>query len=465
MTGNPEPVEMRLLHRLPPHDIDAEESVIAACIVSESEGDVGDIVALLQSVDFFREKNGFVFGAIAELFRRDGCDGINQITVSHALAQRGELEEVGGQTYISDLIRQLPTALGVQFYARLVKDAADSRSLISAASGIMERAYQSPWAETRDQGIEMLLAVGGAGLRSRSRTAHEILVDERLFDAIESHMEDPTLISGLPTGFHQLDLMLDGWQGGTVTLISAETSLGKTAFVQDRLNWLRAAGHKVGVFTTEMGRRSWLRRVVYQQAELDRQGLRGRVLGYTTGERERVRDAMVSLDSDLLRISDIGSPSVAQIKTEARRWRAQGVEIVAIDHIDMVGAKGGGRTAELEAATAEIHSLATDLEIPILMVSHMSRPGASNSGSKMHRLKNSGSKEQDADVVMFLEPVTRDEGGDYYLSPDEARALVARQQWVSVDLDVAKNRDGSVGKIHLLQDWRRGGRFFEQAYS
>lgn len=448
--------------QVPPHDQGAEEAVVAACMVPDGWAFIPEITATVSTKDFWFANARLAFASICRLTEQ-GSEP-NPITVAFDLSGRGELEETGGQSFLHEWVRDLSTPIGAVWYAGLVRECSLARDVIQAASQVLQMAYDTPgeWRSAVELGIDRLLSVGGEAVGSRSRTAHEILVEDRLLDSIEAHMEDPTMLSGLPTGFPLLDLMLDGWQPGTVTLISAETSIGKSAFTQDRMNWLVSSKYAVGVFTTEMGRKSWLRRVVYQQAELDRQALRKRTAGYSSGERSAVRDAMDKLDTDLLSICDIGAPSVAQIKTEARRWRAKGMlDALAIDHIDMVGQKGGGRTAELEAATAELHSLATDLEIPILVVSHMSRPGQSNTGSKLHRLKNSGSKEQDADVVMFLEPVNRE--GDI-LDPDQARATVAQQQWVSVDLDVQKNRDGNVGKIRLIQDWRRGGRFFEQEY-
>jgi len=284
-----------------------------------------------------------------------------------------------------------------------------------------------------------------------------------LADDVEAFLAAPRALRGISSGLPKLDGFLGGIQRGAVYLFGAETSLGKSLFVQDRVRWWALKGLRCLVFTTEMSANQVGWRTVFQLAGVDPYRLRhtGQVSVET---REAVRDANERFNTLPLHFCDRGDLGVSHLLSEVRKAKTRfgGLDMVAIDHIDMVkGQRGNGsKTQELEDTTAMVKAMAREEDVPVFEVSHLSRVNQGSAQNRNSRFRNSESKPQDADVAMFLAPVNAD-GSE--MTSDEARGRMSNPGLLQVRLEITKNRWGPTGSVPLWLSWQQGGRFVEYA--
>lgn len=442
--------------RMPPFDAEAEEAVLVTMLMRPEQ--IPDIASAVKPADFFREKNSWAYEAVMAVYDRDGAEGVNQASVAHELARRDLLESAGGQAWIADAIRHCPTVDGGGFYPDIVHRAAIYRRMISAASRIAQLAYEAPDDVTAamDQATELLLRVNPESVKSSSQTFHEALTGG-LADWFDAHLEDPGALRGMSTGIARLDEIIDGYQRGSVYVIAAETSVGKSLFVMDQVIRLAEDGHESLIFSSEMNAASVFRRAVFSIAGIDRQAMR-RVGSYTNAQRAEILKAEGIGDELPITVCNPGGLTVPGIRGEIRRLTARGpLAMVVIDHIDHVTGSSGRRTTNLEEIMRDLKAIAEKHDVAMIIVSHMSRP--SLTGGKISRLKNSSSKEQDADVVMFLQPVEWIDGHWVEMAQEAAQIRKSEQGSIDVRLEVFKNREGMTGFVPLRQSWQRGGRF------
>jgi len=447
------------IDHLPPFDAEAEEAVFATMLMRPEQ--IPDIAATVKAGDFFREKNGWAFEATMAVYERDGPQGVHQASVAHELARRDLLESVGGQAWIADTIRQCPTVDGGDFYPEIVHRAATYRRMISAASRISQLAYEAPDDVTgaMDRAMDLLLAVNPEMVKSASQTFRETL-SGGLSKWFDEHMDNPQLLRGMSTGIERLDGIIDGYQRGSVYVVAAETSVGKSLFVMDQVIRLAMDGHPALIFSSEMNAASIFRRAVFSMAGIDRQ--RMRLMGYYSDEqRAAILGSEARGDQLPITVCNPGGLTVAGLRGEIRRLSARGpLDVVVIDHIDHVTGGSGRRTTDLEEIMRDLKALAEKQDVALIVVSHMSRPSLTS--GKISRLKNSSSKEQDADVVMFLQPVEWIDGQQVEMAQEAAQIRKSQQGWLDVRLEVFKNREGGTGFVSLRQSWNHGGRFLSQ---
>lgn len=425
-----------------------------------------EVMGRLAEGDFFREKNGTVYAAIAAVHNRG--EVANMVTVAHELARLDRLEGVGGMTYLSDVIQQLPSHIGAMFYADIVRKCAINRELIHTATGIMQMAYANPpdVRATLDRAATMVLGVGGTIVGDRAQTAEQIMLDagpngRSLFDELEAHMEEPWKLAGMSTGIRGLDFLTDGYQPGNVYVYAAETSLGKSQFAFDRILYQLLQGRSATMFATEMSKKQVVSRLTYMQAAIDRIQRR-RENHYNQDHRFAMRDAMEKVRSLPFVVVPAAGMSVNQFRAECRRWESRGMtDHIVVDHMDHLTGTTSRPVDTVSEVMAGAKGVAEDYGACMHLVSHMNRKTDAGQ-SKLSRLLNGGAKERDADGVIFIVPVKRTEGGEVVeMLSDEARSTVASRGGVLVDIEVAKMRGGSVGTISAYQDWRNhGGKFF-----
>lgn len=450
------------LERLPPHDIEAEEAVVAALMV-DAEAMLG-VVGILKASDFFREKNGWVYEACLALWERD--EAINQITVAHELATRDRLEDAGGQAYLADLIRRLPTSLGVEFYARIVKRDATYRGLIHAATGIMQMAYEAPAEiETVFSRAENLLQRlrGGEDFR-------DFVHIRQLLDAYLDQDPDEVQrleLSAIRTGFSDLDTLLTGLKRSDLVIIGARPSVGKSSFA---LGIARNAAilqrANVAFFSLEMSSEQLAIRLLSGESGVDSNRLR---LGQNTEiEERRVVNAAARLSEANIWFDDSPMLNAAELRSKARRLanEARQLDLIVIDYLQLMQGEGTSgrenRVQEISYISRMLKSLARELDVPIIALAQLSR-AIENRHPRipmLSDLRDSGSIEQDADIVMFL---SREE---LYVTPE---------QWAQQHPDlpesayprgvaqviVAKHRNGPTGTVELrfrdrlarFEDW------------
>lgn len=450
------------LERLPPHDIEAEEAVIASLMVDPDA--MLAVVNILQPTDFFREANGWIYDACLALWNRD--EVINQITVAHELATRDQLQAVGGQTYLAEIIHRLPTSIGVQFYARIVKRDATYRALIQAAAAIMQMAYEAP-AE-----IDNVFS-RAESLIHRIRNGESFRDFLHIRQVLDAYLEqDPAEVERLKltaihTGFTDLDTLLAGFKRSDLVVIGARPSVGKSAFaLAIARNAAILQNANVAVFSLEMSAEQLAVRLLSAEASVEANRLR---LGQNTEIEERkVIDAAARLSEANIWFDDSPFLTVAELRARARRLAAQagGLDLIVIDYLQLMHGDNPtnreNRVQEISYISRTLKSLARELDVPIVALAQLSRAIEARHPRipMLSDLRDSGSIEQDADIVIFL---SREE------------LYVTLEQWMQQHPDlpesaypkgvaqviVAKNRHGPIGTVELrfrdrfarFEDW------------
>ena len=439
-----------VLEKLPPHDIAAEEAVVAACLVDSEV--IFKVAPILRPEHFFREKNGWVFEAVRTLWDRN--EAINQITVAHELARRDRLEPIGGVAYLAQIIADLPTVVGVEYYAQIVARDAVYRDLISLAGKVAQRAYEGGsdleqvigWAET-----QLMALRAGEAVRDfvHIRTLLEKYLEESGLDG-EEPTTGPQVIR---TGFIDLDTLLGGLKRSDLVILAARPSMGKSALA---MSFARNAAvgqkAKVAVFTLEMSADQVAQRLLSSEANVDSTRLR---LGeHTEAEERRIMHAMGVLASSDIYIDDTAVLTVGEMRGKALRLqREHGLDLVVVDYLQLMQGNGGrndNRVQEISMISRTLKTIARELNVPVVALSQLSRAVESRTPHipMLSDLRESGSIEQDADVVMFI---YRE---DYYKSREEHESINPERPARSfpagiAQVIIAKHRNGPVGNVDL----------------
>lgn len=435
-----------LADRLPPHDIEAEEAVIASILV-DSEA-IYRVAPILKAEDFFRAKNGWAYEACLSLFERN--DSINQVTLGHELARRDRLEEMGGLAYLSRLVTELATPVGVEHYAGIVKRDSVYRRLIEVASRIAQMGYNGgpDLEETLSRAETMLLA-----LRSGERLSDFIHIKEILDGFWEGNGLE-SLRNGLEgnvrTGFADLDTLLGGLKRSDLIILAARPSLGKTSLA---LNIARNAAvgqnAKIALFSLEMAAEQLAQRLLASESGVDSTRLR---LGlHTEAEERRVMNALGVLAAADIWVDDSAVLRMPEIRGKALRLsRDRGLDLVIVDYLQLIHGteRGDNRVQEISYISRALKELARELDVPVVAVSQLSRAPELRSPHipMLSDLRESGSIEQDADLVVFI---YREE---VYVRKDEWEAQHADGSPYpagDAQIIVAKNRNGPTGTLHL----------------
>ena len=448
--------------RLPPHDIEAEEAVVAALMV-DSQAMIS-VHGILKPHDFFREKNGWVFEACTDLWQRD--DAVNQITVAHELATKDRLEDVGGQAFLADTIRRLPTSLGVEFYARIVKRDATYRGLIHAATGIMQMAYEAP-AEVENvfSRAEDLLQRLRGGENFREFVHIRQLLDAYL-DQDPDEVERKEL-TAIRTGYNDLDTLLTGLKRSDLVIVGARPSVGKSSFA---LGIARNAAvnqrANVGFYSLEMSSEQLAIRLLSAESGVDSNRLR---LGQNTEmEERRIIAAAGRLSDANIWFDDSPVLTAAELRAKSRRLatEAKGLDLIVIDYLQLMQGEGSpgreNRVQEISYISRTLKNLARELDVPIIALAQLSRAIENRHPRTpmLSDLRDSGSIEQDADIVIFL---SREE---LYTTPEqwaEQHPDLPESAYPKgvAQVSVAKNRNGPTGSVELrfrdrlakFEDW------------
>jgi replicative DNA helicase len=430
--------------KLPPHDIDAEEAVIGSLLIDGKA--IIQIINLLSQAEFFyHERNQWLYGACLSLYQRD--EAINQITLAQELDRQGKLEGCGGAAYLSHLVSIVPTSLDIEHYAQIVYRLGLSRRLIDAARQIENIGYEAdPDIETSLSKAENVLL----GLRTGSTPGefvHIRQVLDRYFEIIPQPDQDqPEQITHVMTRFTGLDDLLGGLQQSDLIIVAARPSMGKTSLL---LNIARNAaieqGASVALFSLEMAREPLVLRLLSSESGVNLSHIR---LGlHTEIEEKRVMDATGILSEANIYIDDSPRLRIAEMRSKVRRlFYEKGVNLVMVDHLGLIDGQMKDRVQEISHISRSLKGLARELNIPVIAVSQLSRASEWRADHKpqLSDLRDSGSIEQDADIVMFI---YREE----YYFPDrevwEAQHMGEDYPEGLAEIIVAKHRNGPIGKI------------------
>jgi replicative DNA helicase len=429
-----------LIDRLPPQSTEAEESVLGAILIDRDV--VVEIAEFLRPEDFYRQANAVIYRAVLELFERR--EPIDIVTVSEALERADELDSIGGRAYLSSLANQTPTAVHAVQYARIIERKAVLRNLISAAGKIAGIGYEDP-AEVQEaidraegelfQVSQRRVTVGFSKLRDLLHDAYDRL------DYLHAHRGE---ISGVRSGFNDLDALTTGFQKSDLILIAARPSVGKTSLALNVAEHAAVRDRRsVGVFSLEMSKEQLVLRLLSSVANIDSQRLRTGFLEEL--DFARIAPAMNALSEAPIFIDDTPNISTMELRTKARRLQAEsGLDMVIVDYLQLMQAttasKDANRVQEVSEISRGLKALARELSVPVIALSQLSRqPEMRESREpRLSDLRESGSLEQDSDLVVMLWREREKPGEDQ----DDSEGEI-------VNLKLAKHRNGPTGEIQL----------------
>ncbi|RLC37393.1 replicative DNA helicase [candidate division Kazan bacterium] len=427
----------------PPQNLDAEKSLLGAMLLDKTV--IEKVVDIVCGEDFYDEHHGLICDVIRELYNEHRP--VDIVTVTDVLENKGKLDEVGGASKLAALTTSSVSSANAVEYAEIVANKATLRRLMTAANSIGELAL------ARDAKLDEILDKAEQSLFSVSRRhqrASFIPVKEALseaFERIDSLHENRGQLRGVPTGFKDLDNRLAGLQKADLIIVAARPSMGKTSLVLNiALNAARDGHYKIGMFSLEMSKDQVVDRLLAMQSGIDAWKLRTGNLG--KGDFDYLSEAMGKLSEAPIYIDDTALINVMEIRTRARRLKAEkGLDLLIIDHIQLMegstGRSSDNRVQEMSEISRSLKALAKELEIPVIAVSQLSRQVEQRPKKvpQLSDLRESGSIEQDADVVMFI---YRE---DYY-NPQTERKNIA-------DILISKHRNGPVGQVELYFDSQR----------
>ncbi len=431
--------ELAVAERTLPHNLEAERSVLGAILL---HNDAFNLAAeVIDSKDFFRDAHRRIFDKMVKLAEHG--DAIDLVTLKEELGRAGELDEIGGPAYITALVDGVPRSTNVEHYARIIKEKATLRNLIYSANRILITAYEGGEDADviLDQAEHAIFAIADDKVRDGFVSLRDLAQGSlETIEKLHSHKE---LITGVPTGFTDLDEMTSGLQPSDLVIIAARPSMGKTSLV---LNIAQHVGTKtdmtVGLFSLEMSKEQLFLRLLTSEARIDAHRLRGGFLG----ERDwgKLSQAIGTLSEAKIFIDDSPSIGVLEMRAKCRRLKAEhGLHLVVVDYIQLMQGRGRfeNRTLELASISRSMKGLAKELNVPIVVLSQLSRAPESRSDHRpqLSDLRESGALEQDADVVVFI--YREDLYGDRNQPGADTQGVA--------ELIIGKQRNGPTGIVKL----------------
>ena len=426
--------------RLPPQNIEAEQSVLGALMLDKNA--IINIADTLEPDDFYRGIHSDIYKAMLSLYEKS--EPIDLLSLSNLLEQRKQLEEIGGKTYLTTLVNSVPTASHIVHYAKIIKNKKVLRDLIDSSTQISQLSFEEPEdvEELVDEAEQKIFRISQKSVGQRFVHIKDSL--EGAFERIDKLHRGDEALRGVPTGFIDLDNHIAGFQKSDLIILAARPSLGKTALA---LDFARHVVTKeklpVAIFSIEMSKEQLVDRMICSQAEVDSWRMRtGRLSGEgPDNDFQKIQQALDDLSSAPLFIDDSPSPTIMQMRTMARRFKAEHeLGLIIIDYLQMIQPRNtfDSPVQQVTEISRGLKALARELEIPILALSQLSRAVESRSPAipKLSDLRESGSLEQDSDVVMFIYREDKDK-------PNPERRNIA-------ELHIAKHRNGPTGKMELF---------------
>ena len=433
--------------RLPPHDIPAEESVIGSILI---DGDcLSSVASILKSEDFYSERNRWCYEACEALFNRSGA--IDQVSVSNQLALDDRLEAVGGPSYLGHLVMVVPTSVHVEHYAGIVQRTSTLRQLIDVGGRIAGIGYEdSADADEALTRAEELVFHIRSGRGSGDFVHIREVLDAYMRESMALHGPDASHLAPIVSGFSEIDKLLGGGlQRSDLIVLAARPSLGKSTLAFNIARNAAGQGASVGVFSLEMSREQIGMRLLASEADVDSYRLRLGLL--SEAEERRLLDSIGMLSDLAIYIDDSPFQSVVEMRAKSRRLHAEhGLDLLIIDYLQLIGGNGrvDNRAQEMGEISRSIKGLARDLDIPILACSQLSRAVEQRPTHRplLSDLRESGSIEQDADVVAFI---YRE---DVYTTREdwEKRNPTAPYPQNIAEIIFAKHRNGPRGTVPLF---------------
>jgi len=425
--------------RTAPHNLEAEKCVLGAILIDNPSFNQASEV--IDAGDFFRDAHRRIFEKMVGLSERN--QAIDPVTLKDELSRSGELEEVGGPAYIASLSDGVPRSANVEFYAKIVKEKSTLRRLIQSATDVLTRAYDAEEDPDilLDEAERSIFQIAEHRMRSGFVPLSQLV--NTGYELIEKLQEHKGLVTGVPSGFVDLDEMTSGFQKSDLVIVAARPSMGKTSLVLNMaMHCAAEAGKTVGIFSLEMSKEQLFLRMLTSEARVDAHRFRGGFLGEQDYDRlvaafARLHDAKVFID-------DTPSAGLLEMRAKARRLKMEhGLDMLVIDYLQLMQGRGRfeNRQQELASISRSLKVLAKELQIPILALSQLSRATESRTDHRpqLSDLRESGALEQDADVVIFI---FRE---DMYAADGEHPP----ESDGTAELIIGKQRNGPIGSVRV----------------
>jgi replicative DNA helicase len=422
--------------RVPPQAVDAEVAVLGAMLLDSAA--IGVAAELLDETSFYRGPHRKIFRAVMNLFARD--EAVDLVTLTQELKRTKDLDDVGGAAYLSTVIGSVATTANVRYHAKIVLEKAVLRRLINVATEITQEAYDSGGeaGDILDRAEHMIFEIAQAKVRRDFVPMREIL--KHSFEVIQELYDKKEHITGVPTGFDDLDALTSGFQRSDLVVIAGRPSMGKTAFA------LNVAAHAaiekgipVAIFSLEMGKEQLVQRMLCSEARVDAHKLR---TGYLADRHwSSLTTAAGLLSESQIYIDDTPAMTVLEMRSKARRLKAESdVGLVIVDYLQLMRGLGRpeNRQQEISEISRSLKALAKELEVPVLALSQLSRAVETRGGDKrpiLSDLRESGAIEQDADVVAFIYRAEQ-----YERTPENIGVA---------EVIIGKQRNGPTGVVRL----------------
>lgn len=433
----PQVARMMASGTVPPHNLEAEAGLLGGILVDKEA-----LIKVADSVkveDFYVDRNGIIYGAMLELY--EARQPIDLLTLSNRLSELEELDKLGGAVYLTELAEQVPTASHVVHYANIVSHKATLRRLITAAGTIAGLGHDetTPLEDLLDEAEQTLFTVSQKHLQQNFIPISSVLADS--FDRLDELHKDKNSLRGVPTGFKALDALLAGLQKSDLVILAARPSMGKTTLALNIAHHVATKeGIPVGVFSLEMGKEQLIDRLLAAESGINSWKLRNGRL--EDNDFPKINDAMAVLSEAPIYIDDSATTNILEMRTKARRLQTEhDLGLIIIDYLQLIsGRKSGGdnRVQEVSEISRGLKALARELNVPVLALSQLSRSVESRTPPvpQLSDLRESGSIEQDADVVMFI---YRE---DYYQRENSEQPGMAQ-------VLIQKHRNGPTGVAEL----------------
>jgi len=425
------------LYKIPPQSIEAEESLLSGILIDNNT--LIDVIDIISPEDFYRSAHQKIFSGIVELFSKN--EPVDLVTLTNALKERGQLEEIGGATYLATLVDTVPLAVNAKHYAKIVHDKASLRSLIEKANKIAKECFE-------DRGnVDEIIDFAESSIFEISKDKHKqsfFLISEIIdsnIETLEERQGNKTLVTGVPTGFTRLDNLTSGLQKSELIILAARPSMGKTALALNiARNAAVDANVPVAIFSLEMSKEQLSMRLLCSEARIDSSRLRGGF--FSMEDWRKLTDAAGVLSDTSIFIDDTPDISAMEIRAKARRLKMEkDIGLVIIDYLQLMKSRMSAERRDLEISeiSRSLKALAKEIDVPVMALSQLNRmlEQRNDKQPRLSDLRESGALEQDADVVAFI---YRDE----IYNSDENNPKKG-----TADILIRKNRNGPTGEATL----------------
>ncbi len=422
-----------------PESVAAEAAVLGSMLIDPRC--IAEVIEILGREAFYRVEHQHIFDGLIALYEKNKGQGIDAVLLRDELEKRKVLDEVGGAEYIARILESVPSAASVEYYAGIVKEKMLLRELIAAASEIMDEAYNQgrDARQTLDEAERRIFAVTDKNVRGTAALLKDLVA--QAYESIEKRHGGH--VTGLPTGYHELDDQTCGLQRGEMIIIAGRPSMGKTALALNIAEYIGIHEHlPVALFSLEMGKQQLAERFLCSVSEVDSQLVRKGML--STEHYRKLVEACGMLSEAPVFIDDTSSLTPLELRAKARRLKSMhNVQCVIIDYLQLMhlGGRVESRQQEITAISRYLKGLARELEIPVVVLSQLNRApeGREDHRPRMSDLRESGSIEQDADVVMLLHREDYYHKNDPDYEPNNKAELI-----------IAKQRNGPTGTVPLV---------------